>query len=109
MTVHKIGEKMAIYKIPLINRPNQTLTCNINNQTLDITLNTRNEERLFITLKVNNTLIVANRVCLNGIALVKNNYADIACDLVFIDTQGKNDPHYSGLGYRYQLMVVTDE
>lgn len=93
-----------MYEIPLSPVPNQRLTCTLGNQELDITLNTRFEQQLYITIKANGRLVVANRLCLNLTPLIGADYVPIEGNLAFVDTQGSNHPHYKKLGERYRLI-----
>lgn len=86
--------------IPLDKYPNQTVSAMINNSRWTVQLFTRLNQ-LFATISNDvDGVIVRNRVCLDRIFITKN--------LVFVDQFGTQDPEYSGLVDRYQL-VWTDE
>lgn len=54
-------------------------------------------------LSVNELPIVQGVLCLNNCLIVREPYLGFVGDLSFVDTQGTNDPDYTGLGGRYQL------
>ncbi|MGX2975620.1 phage baseplate plug family protein [Ursidibacter arcticus] len=93
-----------VYEIPLKPVPNQHLTCTIAGQKLDITLNTRLDNALYISVKSDDKPIIFNRVCQNATPLVDVNYSSFKGVLFFVDTQGNRDPNYKQLGTRYRLI-----
>ena len=97
-----------LYEVPLTTVPNQTLSCNINNQVLEIKLNTRLDGLLYATIKADGELVVANRICLNLGLLVNKAYSPIKSELFFFDTMARENPHFSGLGMRYRLLAVSN-
>lgn len=62
---------------------------------------------LYCDLVVNNNPIVSTMLCLNLVGLVREAYLGFTGQLFFYDTQGTNDPDYSGLGARYQLVYQS--
>ena len=96
----ELGEWQMILTFPLDPYPNQTVSAVINNSRWAVQLLTR-LGRLYATVgNDEDGVIVRNRVCLDRIFITRN--------LVFVDQAGSQDPEYSGLGNRYQL-VWTDE
>jgi len=91
--------------IPLNAVPNQALTTNLANQSCQIELY-QLDAGLFCNLYINNAPIVVGVICQNLNRLVRSLYLGFAGDLVFYDTEGANDPYYSGLGARYQLIYI---
>lgn len=86
--------------IPLDEHPNQTVSATINNIRWTIELNTR-LGRLYATVSNDKySVIVRNRLCLNGIFIIQN--------FVFIDQDGNQDPIYTRLGSSFAL-VWTNE
>ena len=90
-----------LYKIPLQQTPNQTLSFQIDRQDIHLSLVTRNNGKLYATIKVGNKLIVANRLCLNLVPLIGVDYLPIKGNLAFIDKEGNDDPVYTGLNARF--------
>lgn len=91
--------------VPLQPIANQTLQVQLNGQacTLDVFQTTFG---LFITVYVGATLIVATVICENVNRIVRSTYLGFSGDLVFLDTQGAEDPNYVGLGSRFQLLYL---
>ena len=72
----------------------------------DATLSTPSKVLLF-DLTVNGVVITTAALCLNlKRLLINRQYMGIIGDFMFVDTQGENDPQYSGLGSRYQLLYL---
>jgi len=72
----------------------------------DATLGTPSKILLF-DLPVNGVVITTAALCLNiKRLLINRQYLGVIGDFMFVDTQGKNDPQYSGLGSRYQLLYI---
>lgn len=59
---------------------------------------------LFFDLYVNDVLLVAGVLCQNDNLLVRSSYLPFLGDLAFTDTQGTDDPVYTGLGDRWRLL-----
>jgi len=93
--------------IPLQTLPNQTIEVQLANQ--DCTINVyQRAYGLFLDLSVAGVSIVAGAVCENLNKIVRYAYLGFIGDLAFLDTQGSNDPGYTGLGAngRFQLMYL---
>lgn len=54
----------------------------------------------------NNKLIIGGVLCENLNRIVRSLYLGFVGDLEFVDTQGKTDPYYTGLGSRYLLAYL---
>ena len=63
---------------------------------------------LFMDLYVGNTLIVAGVICENLNRIVRSLYLGFVGDFVFFDTQGTDDPIYTGLGSRFLLVYLSE-
>lgn len=94
---------MDLYHIPLRAVANQRVHCQIEGQELEITLHTRLDNWLYISLKCNKQPIVHNRICQNLTPLIDVDYLPIKGVLFFRDSQGNQDPDYKELGKRYRL------
>src|SRR5208282_3665765 len=91
--------------IPLQAIPNQTLQIQLNNQLCTINVQ-QFAFGLFLTLYLGPTLIVASVLCQNARLIVRDLYFGFSGDLAFVDTQGINNPDFTGLGSRYQLFYL---
>lgn len=91
--------------VPLQAIPNQTLQTQLNNQPCTINVQ-QFAFGLFVTLYLGPTLIVASVLCQNLNRIVRDLYFGFEGDFAFLDTQGTNNPDYTGLGSRYQLFYL---
>lgn len=94
---------MDLYHIPLKAVANQRVRCQIEGQELEITLHTRLEEQLYISIKCNGVAVVHNRICQDLTPLIDVDYLPIKGVLFFKDMQGRQAPHCKELGKRYRL------
>lgn len=94
--------------VPLQAIPNQTLQVTLGNQACQINLY-QNIYGLFIDLFVGSSPVVQGQICRNGVELVPELYLGFAGNLAFVDTQGTQDPVYTGLGTRFLLIYVPPE
>lgn len=58
---------------------------------------------MFLDLYVANSLIIGGVICENANRIVRSSYLGFVGDLAFFDTQGEEDPIYTGLGSRWVL------
>lgn len=88
--------------------PSQRLNAQLGNQpcTIDIY---QKLTGLYLDLKVNDAAIVTGALCLEGNFLVRDAYLGFVGDLMMVDTQGTQDPDYTGLGGRFSLLWVAPE
>lgn len=91
--------------IPLSSSPNQAVKTIINNQNCLVNIRTQNSG-LYFSLSVNGVSIVDNVLCLNGVKLIRVPYSGFVGELMFIDTEGEENPVYSGFGGRFQLVIL---
>jgi hypothetical protein len=61
---------------------------------------------LYCDLEVGGVPIWYAVPCLNGVSINSHPYLAFDGDLIFIDTQGANDPAYDGLSDRYVLLYI---
>lgn len=97
---------MTISTIPLIPAPSQTLNVQLGNQSCRIDVRQR-RTGLFVDLFVQDVAVFQGVKALDRNKLVREAYLGFSGDLFFVDTQGANDPDYTGLGGRY-LFVWDD-
>ena len=92
--------------IPITANPSQTLTTQLSGQTSQINIYQK-RTGLFVDLYVNNSLIIGGVIAQNLNRIVRYAYLGFQGDLAFNDTQGNDDPIYTGLGSRWQLLYLT--
>jgi hypothetical protein len=92
--------------VPLQPVPNQTTQIVLANQNCQINVY-QTPAGLFMDLLVNDALIIGGVICQNLNRIVRSLYLGFSGDFVFADSQGADDPNYSGLGSRFQLVYLT--
>lgn len=92
--------------IPLQVLPNQTVTVTLDGQNSQVNVY-QTFGGLFLDLYVNNVLVVGGVICQNLNRIVRSLYLGFSGDLAFIDSQGSDDPVYSGLGTRFVLAYFS--
>ena len=91
--------------IPIQPVPSQQLQCVLAGQNCQIAIYEK-KQGVFVDLNSNGFDISIARLAINGIKLTQN-YSGFSGNLLFIDTQGTDDPTASGMGSRFQLVYVT--
>ena len=91
--------------IPLQALPNQTIAIQLSGQSC--TLNVYQKSTgLFMDVLVNDVLIISGVICQNLNRIVRSLYLGFIGDFAFVDTQGTDDPYYTGIGSRYYLLYL---
>lgn len=62
---------------------------------------------VFVDIAADGVAIAAGTLAHDVTPLVSRTYAGFSGNLMFVDTQGKSDPDYSGMGSRYSLVYLT--
>ena len=91
--------------IPLQAVPSQTVSVALNNQACQINVYTLTTG-LYVDLLVNDAQIIGGVVAQNLNVIVRDAYLGFVGDLAFADTQGDEDPVYTGLGSRFILVYL---
>jgi len=94
--------------VPLRQIPNQTLQCQLNGQpcTIDVF---QYRYGLFMNLYVNGDLVIGSVLCENLVLIVRDTYLGFSGDFCFFDTQGIDNPVYTGVGSRYVLVYLSPD
>jgi hypothetical protein len=107
--------------VPLTAVPSQSVTAVLNGQSVSLAvyqLGTATTASLYCDLQSNGTPIVNCRQCraFSGSSteaapflLLDAAYWGFQGDFLFLDTQGDEDPQFSGLGSRWQLVYYTPD
>lgn len=91
--------------LPIIDSPSQTLSATLGGQNCKLTLRTFSTG-LYLDLSVSGQAIVSGAVCVDRALLVRAAYTGFVGDLMFLDTQGTDDPSSPGLGTRFVLLYI---
>lgn len=94
--------------VPLQAVPSQLTKIVLDGQNCQIAL-AQKEQGLFVDLSADNVTIVSGIIARDAVPLVCREYAGFSGNLIFIDTQGANDPQAEGLGSRFELLYITAE
>jgi hypothetical protein len=85
--------------------PNQTFITPVGSQNCRLNVYQKNTG-LFIDVLLDEEPIALSRICQNLNRIVRDLYLGFAGDFMFLDTEGSEDPVYTGLGSRYVLMYI---
>lgn len=91
--------------IPLSATPSQSLNVLLGGQNVGLVLRQLNSG-LYADIKLNGSVIGCGLLCLDRTLINNAPYTGFPGDLVFVDTQGTNDPTYDYLGSRYVLYWI---
>ena len=97
---------MTIQIVPITAVASQTFTVQLGGQNCSINIY-QLSTGLYFDMTVNNNPCVNSVLCLNLVGLVREAYYGFIGQLAFVDTQGKTDPYYTGLGSRYLLVYQS--
>lgn len=86
----------------------QEVQVTLGNQPCRVRLHQRSTG-FYIDLWVNDTPVMQGVLCLNCNWLVRYSYLKFSGDLVFVDTQGTDDPWWDGIGDRFKLYYLANE
>ena len=86
--------------------PSQRLQILLGGQQCEIAVYLRGTY-LYVDVTVNGASISAGILARNQIPLVPTAYLGFTGYLLFTDTQGTEDPQYTGLGSRWQMLYLT--
>lgn len=92
--------------VPLAAVPAQTLNTVLASQNCQISVYTKTTG-IYLDLTVNGVAITTCVRCVVGARLLLDRaYLGFIGDLEFVDTQGQDDPSYTGLGSRWLLIYL---
>jgi hypothetical protein len=92
--------------IPLQAVPSQIVKAVLGNQNCQIAVYVK-QSNLYVDVNMNGTDIVTAVIALNITPIICRGYMGFPGNLLFIDSQGANNPTYDGLGSRYYLIYLT--
>jgi len=91
--------------VPIVSTPSQTLNVTLAQQACTIRVYQK-FWGVFCDVLVNQQPIIQGVLCLNKNFIVRSLYLGFIGDLAFFDTQGSNDPSFSGLGSKFLLFYL---
>lgn len=94
--------------VPLQPVPSQSIKAVLGGQNCQILIYQK-AQGCFVDINADGVDIVLGIVARDAVPLVCREYTGFIGNLLFIDTQGADDPSYSGLGDRWSLVYLTAE
>lgn len=91
-----------IVTIPLKPIPAQRFTCPLAGQSYTFWLR-QLQSGLYLDLAMQTRPLILGALCLHGTDIIRNPASPLQGTLTFTDTQGSQDPDYTGLGSRFVL------
>lgn len=93
-------------QIPLRPIPAQTVKAVLSGQNCQIAVSQK-AQGVFVDISADGVAVAASTIARDAVPLVSREYAGFLGNLLFVDTQGDNDPEYTGFGSRYSLVYLT--
>lgn len=87
--------------------PNQNLQVTLGGQACTIEI-FQQQFGLYLNLYVNNEPVILGVIGLNANRIVRSAYLGFIGDLTFYDTQGTDDPVYTGMGSQFVLVYLEE-
>lgn len=93
-------------QVPLIAASSQSMGITLDGQACQISVYQKNTG-IYFDIRLNGVAIKTTVLCINGMRLLEDaQYLGFVGDFVFVDTQGVDDPQYTGFGTRWQLIYL---
>ncbi len=90
--------------------PSQQLSATLSGQAVTLNVYARGAqgyENVYMDVYSNGALVLAGVICQNGNTIIRNAYFGFIGDFVIWDTEGSDDPQYTGLGTRWILVYYS--
>ena len=94
--------------VPLQPVPSQSTKVVLGGQNCQI-LVYQKPQGVFVDINADGVDISVGTIARDAVPLVCRKYTGFIGNLIFIDTQGSDDPSYDGLGARFALVYLTAE
>lgn len=91
--------------VPLLDEPSQIVRATLGGQAVRLALRQLGQS-LYCDVYVSDALVIGGVVCRDRNPIVRSRYLGFAGDLLFNDTQGRDDPLAPGIGSRFVLVYV---
>lgn len=93
-------------QIPILPVPNQAAKAVLDGQNCQIRIYQK-PQGVFVDLTADGVSIATGMLARDAVPLVCRDYAGFSGNLMFVDTRGRSDPDYAGMGSRYSLVYLT--
>jgi hypothetical protein len=94
--------------VPLQPVPSQSTKVVLGGQNCQI-LVYQKPQGVFVDINADGVDISVGTIARDAVPLISREYTGFIGNLIFIDTQGSDDPSYEGLGDRWTLVYLTAE
>lgn len=94
--------------VPLSAASNQTLSVTLGGQACQITIDTKLDIGVFVSVWVSENPVVYSSIARDRVGLIRYAYTGFIGELFFCDTMGADDPQWSGFGDRWILVYDED-
>ena len=94
-------------QIPVQSVPVQNLKVVLGGQNCELLIYQKTQG-LFVDVSANGVAVVNATIARDSVPLVSRNYVGFLGNVLFIDTQGNDDPFYTGIGSRFTLVYLMD-
>jgi homospermidine synthase len=94
--------------VPLQPVPSQSTKVVLGGQNCQI-LVYQKPQGVFVDINADGVDISVGTIARDAVPLISREYTGFIGNLIFIDTQGSDDPSYSGLGDRFAMVYLTAE
>lgn len=94
--------------VPLQPVPSQSTKVVLGGQNCQI-LVYQKPQGVFVDINADGVDISVGTIARDAVPLISREYAGFVGNLLFMDTQGSDDPSYEGLGDRWTLVYLTAE
>ena len=94
-------------QIPVQPVPVQNLKVVLGGQNCELLIYQKNQG-LFVDVSAGGEAVVNGVLARDAVPLVFRNYIGFVGNLLFIDTQGNQDPVYTGIGSRFALVYIDE-
>lgn len=91
--------------VPIQPVANQTLAALLSTQVCQLNIYQKNTG-IYMDVLVNDDLVIGGVACQDRNRIIRSLYFGFQGDFAFFDTQGADNPFYTGLGSRFKLIYI---
>lgn len=95
-------------QIPLQSIPSQIVRCVLDGQNVQLFLYQK-DQGLFVDVQSSGVTVVSGVIALDITPFVCIQYRGFLGNLMFVDTQGNEDPNFLGLSERFALVYLSED
>lgn len=92
-------------RIPIIAAPSQKLTVTLGGRQCQITISQKYDS-VFVDLTADSVPVLRGAIARDRVDMIRHKYLPFSGKLVFVDTQGTDDPTWQTMGTRFKLVYL---